>query len=265
MAIATQYLMITLAAPLASFGTVAVGERRPTWDRPSKSQVVGLVAACLGIERSEEQRQRDLTAALGFAVRVDHPGLLATDYHTAQAPKEVSIRRRIRAGGVVATRADELACDDPKTILSRREFRTGALHTIALWRLMAGEPDLAAIGDACRSPAFVPFAGRKAHALSLPLAPRLITADSIEAAYELFDAEESRHPLIKALKSGFWTQARTDAPIYVDASAIPASERTARVSRIEERRDYPESRAKWRFSLRAEALLRDKPIEGQPS
>ena len=36
--------------PLAS---LAVGERRPTWDRPSKSQMVGLVAAALGIERIE--------------------------------------------------------------------------------------------------------------------------------------------------------------------------------------------------------------------
>ena len=126
----TTYLLFTLAAPLASFGAVAVGERRPTWDRPSKSQILGLVAGCLGIERSEEDRQHALAAGLGFAVRVDSPGGLASDYHTAQAPKDVSIRRRTKAFGPIATRADELACDDLKTILSRREFRVGARHTM---------------------------------------------------------------------------------------------------------------------------------------
>ena len=57
-----RYLLFTLAAPIASFGTVAVGERRPTWERPAKSQVVGLVAGCLGIERHEEARQQALVA-----------------------------------------------------------------------------------------------------------------------------------------------------------------------------------------------------------
>src|SRR5262245_9934555 len=78
-----RFLLFTLAAPLASFGTVAVGERRPTWDRPSKSQIIGLVAGALGIERGDEDKQQILAAGLGYAVRVDDPGQLATDYHTA--------------------------------------------------------------------------------------------------------------------------------------------------------------------------------------
>ena len=256
----TTYLLFSLSAPLASFGAVAVGERRPTWDRPSKSQNLGLVAGCLGIERSEEERQQALASALGFAVRVDRPGSLASDYHTAQAPKEVSIRRRTKAFGPIATRADELACDDLKTILSRREFRVAAHHTIALWRTGAGEPDLGAIEQALKTPEFAPFAGRKAHALMLPMAPRLIEADRIEDAFQRFDTEESAKA--KNLKVSLALTTVGDGPIYTDLSAIAEIERTQRVSRLEERRDRPESRAKWRFGLRSEALLKSRAPGG---
>jgi CRISPR system Cascade subunit CasD len=255
----TRYLLFTLAAPLASFGTIAVGERRPTWDRPSKSQVIGLIAGCLGIERTEEARQLELATSLGFAVRVDNPGQLATDYHTAQAAKDVEVRRRLKAGHTVNTRAEELACDDLKTILSRREFRVGSLYTIAVWKTADAGPTLDAMANALAAPAFAPFAGRKSNPLALPLAPRIILAPRIEDVFVQFDAEEP--PNSKALKASIWTKPRADAPIYVNATAIPTDERTNRVSRLEERRDHPESRSKWRFGIRAEALL--KPTSGE--
>ena len=122
-----EFLIFRLIAPYASFGAVAVGERRPTWDRPSKSQILGLIAAALGIERTEEARHRELALAYLFAVRVDDAGRVQSDYHTTQAPPQRRNRR-------FATRADELAVDktELKTILSRRENRLGSFYTIAL-------------------------------------------------------------------------------------------------------------------------------------
>lgn len=255
-----RYLLFTLAAPLASFGTVAVGERRPTWDRPSKSQITGLIAGCLGIERTEDARQRELAQSLGFAVRIDNPGLLATDYHTAQAATAVSIRKRIRAGGSVATRAEELACDDLKTILSRREIRVGSLYTVAVWKTAQTGPALDEIAESLAAPVFAPFAGRKSNPLALPLAPRIVEAGHVEQAFAKFSSEEPQ--AIRNFKATHWNPApRSDAPIYVDAAAIPSSEREQRVSRLEQRRDDPESRTKWRFGLRDEALLRSSPAE----
>src|SRR5690606_7912509 len=163
--------------PIASFGAVAVGERRPTWDRPSKSQILGLVAGALGIERGEAERHRALAAALGFAVRVDNPGMLAADYHTAQVPPARRQRR-------FATRADELGVPrtELKTILSRREFRTGSLHTIALWERTPGAISLDDIARALETPVFTPYAGRKAHVLMLPLRPEVHEAEGLHAA-----------------------------------------------------------------------------------
>jgi CRISPR system Cascade subunit CasD len=251
---ATPYLLFTLTAPLASFGTVAVGERRPTWDRPSKSQIIGLVAGCLGIKRIEEERQRELAESLGFAVRVDDPGTLATDYHTAQAAKDVSVRKRIKAGYTVNTRAEELACDDIKTILSRREFRVGSMYTVALWKTTADSAPLDDIAKALRSPAFAPFAGRKANVLSFPMRPLMFDAPGIEQAFVAFDNRPRPDATDLLTHLGF--KMRRDAPIYVDADHIPVEQRDRRVARIEQRRDIPESRAKWRFGLRNEALLK---------
>jgi CRISPR system Cascade subunit CasD len=253
----TAYLLFTLSAPIASFGTVAVGERRPTWDRPSKSQIIGLVAGCLGIERVEEERQRELASSLGFAVRIDNPGHLATDYHTTQAAKDVSIRKRIKAGFTVNTRAEELDCDDLKTILSRREFRVGSHYTVALWKSSPDGAALDAIATALASPVFAPFAGRKANTLALPMAPRVVEAADIGDAFARFDASEP--PEQAAFKAGLQLRLRShaDRAVYADANDVPP----AMTARIEQRRDIPESRAKWRFGLRNEALL--KPARGE--
>lgn len=246
---ARDHLMFTLAAPMASFGAIAVGERRPSWNRPSKSQVLGLLAAALGIERREEKRLSALAAALHYAVRVDMPGRPHADYHTAQVPPARRNRRFF-------TRADELAVakSELKTILSRRDFYTDAMHTIAVWA--RDEPplpvSLADMAQALATPSFVPYAGRKAHPLHLPMAPRIVPAKDVVSAYAEFDANEQEP--IKTFRLGLVRDNdRPAAPqIFVDADAVPRSE----VERLEQRRDVPESRAKWRFGTRAEALLK---------
>ena len=253
----TEFLCFTLAAPLTSFGAVAVGERRPTWDRPSKSQIVGLVAGCLGIERVEEARHSALAQALGYAVRIDARGQLASDYHTAQEATEPSMRRRIRRHGPLNTRADELCCDHINTVLSQREFFSGALHTIALWRKGDGAPVLNEIARSLAQPVFAPFVGRKALPLMLPMSPRLIEAETVEDGLTLFDQTYHANAFLRDLKARARQREETGAPIFADLRFIPVRERQARVVRYEERRDLPESRAKWRFGPRAEALLRE--------
>ena len=249
-----RYLLFTLAAPLASFGAVAVGERRPTWDRPSKSQTLGLIAACLGIPRNEESRHLALAIGLGFAVRIDARGHLVSDYHTTQSPKEASMRRRAKTHGPIRTRADELACDDLKTILSQRELIVGSQHTIALWRTGETAPPLEGIAKALHEPVYAPFAGRKANALMLPMAPRLVESQTIEGAFATFDADEVE--AVAAFRRGTSPSPDAYRPIFADISAIREEDRMARISRHEQRRDLPESRTKWRFGLRSEVLLK---------
>jgi CRISPR system Cascade subunit CasD len=73
-------LLIPLVGPLQSWGLDARFDLRTTSSEPSKSGVLGIVAAAMGRDRAE---QVDDLAALRMGVRVDSPGVLLRDYHTA--------------------------------------------------------------------------------------------------------------------------------------------------------------------------------------
>ncbi|KAI93230.1 CRISPR-associated protein Cas5, partial [Rhodomicrobium udaipurense JA643] len=185
-----NYLVFTIAAPMASFGMkYDPGEWRNSSNRPSKSGVFGIVAAALGIER-EEQHRIDALQVLNFAVRVDQPGQTAYDYHTAQVPPQKRNRR-------FATRADELAVPkhELKTVLSTREYRTNAFATSALWfrdGVIEAPFSLWSIADALKQPRFNLYAGRKSHPLMLPCAPEVVEAGDVLAAFAAYDDATKR-------------------------------------------------------------------------
>ena len=206
-----------------------------------------MIACALGIERTQEETLRKLAASLGYAVRVEDAGLLASDYHTTQVPPARRNRR-------FATRAEELAVPkhELKTILSAREFRTGVLATVCVWLKAWGPATLDEMASALEAPAFVLFAGRKAHALMLPCRPMALDAADLRAAFTAYDAGEPE--AVRKLKAEFNIRPRDNAllTIYADADANEVGQ----AQRIDQRRDIPESRAKWRFGLRSEAVLR---------
>ncbi len=74
-------MLIRLVGPMQAWGTRSQFDDRDTEAEPSKSGVLGLCAAALGIDRAEPI---DHLAALRFGVRVDREGVVRTDYHTAQ-------------------------------------------------------------------------------------------------------------------------------------------------------------------------------------
>ncbi|MBB1255659.1 type I-E CRISPR-associated protein Cas5/CasD [Streptomyces alkaliterrae] len=73
-------LLLQLAGPLQSWGSSARFARRTTETTPTKSGVLGLLAAAQGRPRTADLS--DL-AALRFGVRVDQPGTRVRDFHTA--------------------------------------------------------------------------------------------------------------------------------------------------------------------------------------
>ncbi|CAL9646607.1 hypothetical protein SUDANB120_06495 (plasmid) [Streptomyces sp. enrichment culture] len=73
-------LILRLAGPLQAWGSSARFARRTTETAPTKSGVIGLLAAALG--RPREADLADL-AALSFAVRIDQAGTRIRDFQTA--------------------------------------------------------------------------------------------------------------------------------------------------------------------------------------
>lgn len=77
---AERSLVLRLAGPLQSWGNRSEYNRRETANEPTKSGVLGLLAAALGRRRVDPIE--DLLH-LQLGVRTDRPGQLLRDYHTA--------------------------------------------------------------------------------------------------------------------------------------------------------------------------------------
>ena len=77
-------LLLRLAAPLQAWGSDSKFETRKTDREPTKSGVIGLLAAALGLRRDDTAGLARLNG-LRFAVRADREGGLLVDFHTAKS------------------------------------------------------------------------------------------------------------------------------------------------------------------------------------
>lgn len=122
-------LLLRLVGPMQSWGTTSRFDQRDTGKEPSKSGVLGLVAAALGIDRENWTDLEPITR-LSMGVRHDRPGVPKRDYQTAGCAATDTIikadRSQAKGGGVVSQRfyiADAaflvgLECED-RSLLER--------------------------------------------------------------------------------------------------------------------------------------------------
>lgn len=87
-------LLLRLSADLQSWGSDSRFDTRNTNREPTKSGVLGMVAAALGIKREDSQEKLTELNKLRFAVRVDKEGKLLKDYHTAKSDKSSYVTNR---------------------------------------------------------------------------------------------------------------------------------------------------------------------------
>lgn len=238
-----EFLTFALAAPLAAMGEIAVGERRGSWDRPGRSAVLGLVAACLGLDREDEEAHAALETGYGLAMGRQRLGSLLADYHTAQVPPRQRNRHFV-------TRGEELAAGDLETILSRRDYRIDVLVLAALWERPDARWPLCEIEAALRAPYYTPYLGRKSCPLMLPFAPqRADPADPAAAlASRAADGPLPERQLFRPSGSAVVTMTAADARQF-----------GLKFDRVEIRRDAVKSRRRWQFALREEAILAGSP------
>jgi CRISPR system Cascade subunit CasD len=237
-----EYLLFRLYGPLASWGDIAVGEVRPSFERPSKSAALGLAAAALGLRRDDDASQQRLARDYGYAVEVQAFGQPLRDYHTVQRPRH-------RNGVDYFSRRQELSALDDKdsATLSYRDYWQDACYIACLWaKSDAPIHPLAEIAAALRQPHFVLYLGRKSCPPALPLQPQLVMADSVAAA---FDGAVFQH------EAGLVGLGKGERVRYSDESL---GEGTMKLVR----RDQPDSRRRWQFAERVEYRL---GVAGEPA
>ena len=78
-------LLLRLAGPMQSWGVGSKLNTRNTSREPSKSAILGMIAAAFGRSRDESI---DDFLVLKFGVRIDQEGTIMKDYHTAHNPDD---------------------------------------------------------------------------------------------------------------------------------------------------------------------------------
>ena len=86
-------LLLRLAGPMQSWGTTSRFDQRDTGKEPSKSGVIGLLAAAMGIDRENWTGLQPL-ARLRMAVRHDRPGVPSAIIKRPVAPTRIRSSRR---------------------------------------------------------------------------------------------------------------------------------------------------------------------------
>lgn len=162
---------LRLSGPLQSWGSGSKFVRRGTETAPTKSGIIGLVAAAKGLRRTER-----LTELLGlrFGVRVDQPGQLLRDFQTARRP------RKERDGSIGWSALP----------LSYRYYVSDASYVAVL------EGDralLEGIDEAVRSPVFPLYLGRRSCPPAGPVALGVFDHDLGTALEELPWHASERH------------------------------------------------------------------------
>lgn len=243
----SELLVFRLFGPLASWGETAVGQVRPSAVRPTRSALLGLLAAALGIVRTDDEGHDALSAGVRLAVRIDAPGTAMVDYHTT------NWRRPKRE--VILTRRDELRAprDQLSTVQSQRHHRCDAVSTVAVAVRPPGRWSLAELLAALERPVFPLFLGRKACPPGLPLGPEIVEAANLVQAFRAYD---ERRPLPRSLARLVARSARRAPAVEVawDADLELPSGFEGENVRLEQRRDQPRSRVRRRFAVRREAV-----------
>lgn len=224
---------------MASWGDIAVGEDRHSADHPSKSALIGMIGAGLGIHRDQEEVHPLLARSIGMASLIISAGIPVEDFHTIQTPPQSELNK----AAYFHTRKDELSIGAHAlyTVISRREYRCDTFLGVCLWeRDINGPFRLEEIAQALNSPVFFLYLGRKSCPPSLPLSALVVEASSILDAFHM-----------AATKNAWFAQklsSLSEAPMYWDSDGVPGIQ----ARHVYQRRDEVLSRKRWTFSNRSE-------------
>ncbi|MEZ3162155.1 type I-E CRISPR-associated protein Cas5/CasD [Microbacterium sp. BWT-B31] len=139
-------LLIDLAGPQQAWGSRSRFATRATETAPTRSGVIGLVAAAMGLDRTASLHRFD---SLEFGVRVDQPGRIERDFQTARTL-------------------------DGRTSmpLSERHYLADAVFLVGLYAV--DKVVISDIREALRRPRFPLYLGRRAFPPAGPLRTQIV-------------------------------------------------------------------------------------------
>lgn len=225
-------ILLKFGGPMQSWGTSSHFETRNTDYYPSKSAVIGVIAASFGYSRDEDEKIRKLNE-LDFAVRVDQVGLLKKDYHIASKYKNDGSFER--------------------NYVTNRYYLEDAVFVVAISNY--DDKWIEEIYAALKNPYFQQFMGRRSCPVQPDFVIDMVETGAIEALQNL------------EWQASDWYKKRNQnyvADIYADKDLLPESGYTMRNDRVisfsqKERKFGPRFEARTAKTMRAENENQSEP------
>ena len=159
-----RYLILRLDGPMQAWGSHTFEDFRPSNLFPTRSGLLGLLGACLGIDRGDHSGLEQLAQSVEFTVRVDRAvrrpdaeklvskaAVKLSDYHTILDARKVD------------------GSTNKNAVESRREYLFDAAFTVAIGEKQNAPVTLTAIAEALLRPCFTPVLGRRSCPITRPL------------------------------------------------------------------------------------------------
>ena len=170
---------------MQGWGSHTYEDWRPTELFPTRSGLLGLLGACLGIDRRNINLLNNLAESVQFTIRADFrnnkegkrlDSLRLCDYHTIEYARKVD------------------GSENKNPVQSYRWYLFDSPFTVAIEEMIGAKITLHEIADAIRMPVYTPFLGRR----SCPLSRPLLNEKSIP-----FEAESVLDALAKSSSGGY--------------------------------------------------------------
>lgn len=203
-------LLLRLSAPLQSWGTGSKFDVRDTDYYPSKSGVIGLLAAALGYSRNVAKEALVELSRLKFGVRIDGRGVLVNDFQVTEIKEPEYGKKR----------------SDWKKYNSNISYRKYLSDATFLVGLESDNEELIEkLHRAVKNPKFALFLGRRSCPPSFPVALEVSRETLYDALYNMeWLLPKTRQEEILRRKKGEYLRIITDADNSTEiAKDIPVS------------------------------------------
>ena len=175
-----DFLIIKLQGAMQAWGGHTFEDYRPSHIFPTRSAVVGLLGACLGIDRADIQSRAELNASFELTVRSDRRKVRTEQFGQIKE-KTLTLQKMTDFHTVLdARKVDGAPRKD--AIISHREYLCDAEFSLALGFRNNAVFDLEQVKAAIQKPHYTPFLGRRSCPIQHPLFKTIVEAENAQEA-----------------------------------------------------------------------------------
>jgi len=175
-----DFLIIKLQGAMQAWGGHTFEDYRPSHIFPTRSAVVGLLGACLGIDRADIQGIADLNASFELTVRGDQRKVQTEQF--GQIKKKTLTMQKMTDFHTVLDARKVDGAPRKDAIISHREYLCDAEFSLALGFRNNAVFSLEKVKDAIQKPHYTPSLGRRSCPIQRPLFETIVAAENAQQA-----------------------------------------------------------------------------------